>query len=95
MPPSSPLRSLAATSLWLLALALIFVSPLHAQVATGSIEGRVLHAASGRYLDRVRVTVEGTLLETFTDELGAYRVDGVPARWSVSLYLCLTCKLRL
>jgi len=30
-------------------------------------------------LERVRVTVEGTSLEAFTDASGAYRLDGVPA----------------
>ncbi len=46
---------------------------------TGSIEGRVLNAASASYVDGARVTVEGTALETFTDDDGSYRLDGVPA----------------
>ena len=78
MPPSSLLRRLSATSLSLLAFVFLFASPLRAQVPTGAIEGRVIHAATGRYLVNVRVTVEGTTLETFTDELGAYRIAGVP-----------------
>ena len=60
------------------ALVFLLTAPLSAQVPTGAIEGRVVHATTGRYLVNVRVTVEGTALETFTDELGAYRLDGVP-----------------
>jgi TonB-dependent receptor len=47
--------------------------------ATGSIAGRVMSPAGDSFLERVRVTVEGTSLETFTDAGGAYRLDGVPA----------------
>ena len=46
---------------------------------TGAIEGRVLNVASGSYLENARVTVDGTLLETFTDSGGTYRLAGVPA----------------
>ncbi|MDP3069430.1 MAG: carboxypeptidase regulatory-like domain-containing protein [Opitutaceae bacterium] len=46
--------------------------------ATGSIAGRVLGAGSDSFLERVRVTVDGTSLETFTDAGGEYRLDGVP-----------------
>jgi hypothetical protein len=58
-----------------LGLLLLVIAPLAAQPATGTIEGRVAHATTGRYLVNVRVTIEGTALETFTDELGAYRLD--------------------
>ncbi|WP_414661729.1 TonB-dependent receptor [Horticoccus sp. 23ND18S-11] len=44
----------------------------------GVIVGRVLNASGDSALERVRVTVEGTALETFTDASGAYRIDGVP-----------------
>ncbi len=47
--------------------------------ATGSIEGRVLNARNGEYLENARVTVEGTALETYTDEGGSYRLTKVPA----------------
>ena len=47
--------------------------------ATGAIAGRVTNAAGDTFLERVRVTVEGTSLETFTDASGAFRLDGVPA----------------
>ncbi|MEY4815273.1 MAG: hypothetical protein RLZZ162_2346, partial [Verrucomicrobiota bacterium] len=46
--------------------------------ATGSITGRVLAAGTDSFLERVRVTVEGTSLETFTDAAGAYRFESVP-----------------
>jgi TonB-dependent receptor len=46
---------------------------------TGSVEGRVLNATGGEYLERARVVVEGTSLETFTDAGGNYRFPAVPA----------------
>jgi TonB-dependent receptor len=46
---------------------------------TGTIEGRILNPASGEYIERARVTVEGTNLETFTDTAGFYRLTNVPA----------------
>ena len=52
--------------------------PALAASATGAITGRVMAAAGGSFLERVRITVEGTSLETFTDAGGAYRIDGVP-----------------
>lgn len=38
-----------------------------------------MHAASGNYLNHVRVTIEGTGRDTTTDENGHFRFDGVPA----------------
>jgi len=49
-----------------------------AQAATGTIEGRVLNTRNGEYLERARVTVEDTQIETFTDGSGHYRLTGVP-----------------
>ncbi len=45
---------------------------------TGTIEGRVSHTRTGDYVERARVTVEGTSLETFTDTGGQYRLTNVP-----------------
>jgi iron complex outermembrane receptor protein len=47
--------------------------------ATGTIEGRVLNTRNGEYLERARLTIEGTQLETFSDSSGQYRFSGVPA----------------
>jgi len=47
--------------------------------ATGTIEGRVFNPANGEYVERARVSVEGTTLETFTDSGGQYRLANVPA----------------
>ena len=47
--------------------------------ARGNIEGRVSNPASGENLERVRITVEGTSLETFTDASGYYRLTNVPS----------------
>ena len=46
---------------------------------TGVIQGRVLNATNGQYLNSARITVEGARLETFTDSFGQYRLVNVPA----------------
>ncbi len=62
------------------ALLSIFSSTASAQAAAvGTIEGRVFNPRNGEYLERARVTVEGTGLETFTDSGGQYRLTNVPA----------------
>ncbi|MBL9188596.1 MAG: carboxypeptidase-like regulatory domain-containing protein [Opitutaceae bacterium] len=74
-----PLRSLIRSVLTL-ALPILISAGVFAQApAGGTIEGRVFDSARGEYLERVRVTVEGTQIETFTDESGQYRLTGVPA----------------
>ncbi|MBL9210013.1 MAG: TonB-dependent receptor [Opitutaceae bacterium] len=62
------------------ALAATFLaSALAAQTsAGGTIEGRVLNATSGNFLNNVRVVVKDTLLETATNQNGEYRIAGVP-----------------
>lgn len=47
--------------------------------ATGSIEGRIAQRATDRFLANVRVAIEGTSRETFTDEIGYYRLDAIPS----------------
>ena len=44
----------------------------------GTIEGRVQNPATGEYVESVRITVEGTALETFTDAAGQFRLTNVP-----------------
>lgn len=46
---------------------------------TGTIEGRVFNVATGANLELARLTVEGTLLETFTDAEGRFRLVNVTA----------------
>ena len=46
---------------------------------TGGIEGRVSNGRTGDYVERARVTVAGTTLETFTDSSGEYRFAATPA----------------
>jgi iron complex outermembrane recepter protein len=63
-------------------LVVAFVAQLDrasAQSTGGNIEGRVLNTRNGEYLEKARVTVEGSRLETFTDSSGQYRLVGVPA----------------
>lgn len=46
---------------------------------TGIVEGRVLNARSGEYLENARVTAEGSAAEALTDSGGYYRLAPVPA----------------
>ena len=46
---------------------------------TGAIEGRVYNVATGANLELARLTVEGTVLETFSDSDGRFRIVNVPA----------------
>jgi hypothetical protein len=73
--------SLAALRVSLFVLiAWLTVSPASAQsAANGTIEGRVINTRNGEYLEKARLTIEGTQLETFTDSSGQYRFSGVPA----------------
>src|SRR5215213_9283525 len=72
---------LARANAFFAALVAIFVvATLRAQTpATGIVEGRVLNVPSGAYLNNARVTVNGTKVETFTNETGDYRLTNVPA----------------
>jgi iron complex outermembrane recepter protein len=60
--------------------------------ARGILEGRVLNAATGTYLENVRIRIAGTELETITDREGSYRMDGVSAGRAVvtASYIGLT-----
>src|SRR2546423_1589118 len=60
--------------------AVVFAAPAAEPSApTGMIEGRVLDAARGEYLENARVTIEGPPLEAFTDAGGYFRLVNVPA----------------
>lgn len=79
----------ALPSLSLLALTLAFAPLGHEALAqdqaatqstgSGTVKGRVLNASSGQYMSKARVTVEGTNIETFTDNSGEYQLRNVPA----------------
>src|SRR5688572_25695920 len=45
---------------------------------SGSIVGRVSNQRNGEYLENVRISVEGTTQEVFTDVDGYYRLTNVP-----------------
>ena len=79
--PSAPSRQRGfPAAVFLLALVIAGAAGLHAQSAsTGVVEGRVANSAAGIYLNNVRVVVDGTVLEVFTNESGEYRLSGVPA----------------
>jgi iron complex outermembrane recepter protein len=79
--------SFCASLLSRLAMAAAFffpALPLSAQptqqpVGAGTIEGRVVNAASNTYLNRARVRALGTGAETFTNRSGEYRLSNLPA----------------
>ncbi|MBM3854745.1 MAG: hypothetical protein FJ399_16595, partial [Verrucomicrobia bacterium] len=80
-PPRIPARAMTHRLPLFAALVLAAASALPSAepaTATGAIEGRVFNPSTGEYLERARVTVEGTALEVLTDSLGQYRLDGVP-----------------
>ncbi|MBL9199884.1 MAG: TonB-dependent receptor [Opitutaceae bacterium] len=51
----------------------------HGAASTGALEGRVLHAATGEYLERARVSLDGTAFVAFTDDAGRFAFPAVPA----------------
>jgi iron complex outermembrane receptor protein len=74
----------------LVATIAFFTCSMPAQVpATGTIEGRVVNAQSGEFLERARLRVEGSDLETFTDSSGFYRLSNVPSG-SVTVHASFT-----
>jgi TonB-dependent receptor len=62
-----------------LALAVGLALPAQAQSGTGSITGRVLNLGNSKYVGNAVVTVEGTNIETLTNDYGEFRLNGVPA----------------
>lgn len=82
--PALRLVSSWAARLSLLLACLGLLAPLNlpaqdASTGTGTIEGRVLNADTGKYVSRARVTVEGTNIESFTNSFGEYTLTNVPA----------------
>jgi TonB-dependent receptor len=71
--PSS-LRSLVAGVALFLAGAVLALAQ-----SAGSLSGRVTDASTKLALAGARVSVAGTALETYTDQAGAYALNGVPA----------------
>ena len=70
-PPSVKTRALT------LPLAIILMLAPSAAAAAAAIAGRIVNGSSGAVLERARVTLDGTLLETFTDSAGRYRLAPV------------------
>src|ERR1051326_3413379 len=73
------LQTIGRACLMLAGLSLL-AGPASAQPSgSGSVEGRVLNANNGSYLDNARVTAEGTNLEAQSNSFGDFRLAGVPA----------------
>jgi len=78
MKPRKPFAFIAG------AIALVLAPGASAQSSTpinnvGTIEGRVVDAGRGDYVEGARIVVEGTTLETFTEADGSFRLSNVPA----------------
>ena len=65
--------------IFLCALQPAAVSADSAAAGRGTIEGRVFNPGTGEYIEKARVTIEGTAFETLTDNLGQYSFANVPA----------------
>ncbi len=81
MNPVSFRRFLVLARLCLALAGLVaFSARVGAQVsAGGTIEGRVFDPRRGEYLEKARLTIDGTKQEAFTDSTGSYRLVNVPA----------------
>ncbi len=75
---SHVLNSLPARFGWRLLAAAVVALPV-GRVAAATVEGRVLNAATGVYLNNARIVVEGSNVETYTDGNGDFRLSGLPA----------------
>jgi iron complex outermembrane recepter protein len=63
----------------LLASCLLFsFTPAGAQLARGTVQGRVFNPGNNEYLEPARIIIDVTSLETFTDSAGLYRLSNVP-----------------
>lgn len=51
---------------------------LQAQEGVGSVSGRVMDVRTGQYLSNTRVSVEGTSIQTLTNQFGEFTLTGVP-----------------
>ena len=69
----------AILPLFFAVVAMLCASAFAADAATGTIQGRVLNAENGQYLSKAVVSVEGTSLQTLTDDFGNYTLSNVPA----------------
>jgi iron complex outermembrane receptor protein len=80
-PPTMTKKTLFSTIRAWLAFALVPAVAARAadgSPLTGVVQGRVENSASGDFIGNVRVTVEGSALETLTNPFGEYRLENVP-----------------
>ncbi|HEU5080150.1 MAG TPA: TonB-dependent receptor [Opitutaceae bacterium] len=75
------LRKLAAASaLVLLTPSLqVHAAPSAAQATTGSVTGRVVDSATGKYLEGAEISVEGTTLHATSQRSGGFTLSNIPA----------------
>ena len=62
-------------------VAIVFLTSVNfgQTTSTGTLEGRVQNAVTGRYLNNARLAVKDTAIIGFTNESGAYRLNQVPS----------------
>lgn len=63
----------------LLLAASLFLTAIGFAQTPGTIRGRVFNAGTGEYVEKARITIDGSGRETFTDNLGQYSLSNVPA----------------
>ena len=78
MNPSHPLQRFARLCVACTVLFSVILTARAQTSATGTIEGRVFDAGRDEFLEKARLTIDGTTLETFTDAIGHYRFTNVP-----------------
>ncbi|MEO7700647.1 MAG: carboxypeptidase regulatory-like domain-containing protein, partial [Opitutus sp.] len=71
-------RSLLRVYIALVGIIFIPLKSFGQSTTIGIIEGRVQNVVKGDYLDKARVMIEGTNIETLTDAIGQYRFSNVP-----------------
>ncbi len=76
--PTTHLRSFRRV-LSFVAFSFALLPAAHAQSLTGTIGGRVAHPGTGEFIEGARVTIEGTAIETFTNDAGEFQLSGLPA----------------
>ena len=79
MSAASRVHSRFPSFAWLVPLCLLSLCPARGQSTTGTLEGRVFNSSKEQYVERARITIDGTTLETFSDADGNYRLTNVPA----------------
>ncbi|MSU22195.1 MAG: TonB-dependent receptor [Opitutus sp.] len=79
-PPFGPRnKNLSTFLVRVAAFAALCATAVAQSITGGTIQGRVMNAGNGTYLDKALVVVEGTTLQALTNGFGEYQIPNVPA----------------